>query len=432
VFEQLNFRVNFNKADYSNISFSDEDKEVLRELGKQVAEIASRPRMDGNRKLWTKHNKLEKTRPLILCDPENGWNEIVRDEHIKCKNDVARHWECHLRKQIFWGNEMKDDYVVEPYFNLPHVYKEKQWGLSTLENFEYIKSYREDGGAFHIDAIMNSYDQLIDLTKPQININYELTNDLLDLAHEIFDGILEVRLNTVWFWSVGLTDDFAFLRGMENLMYDLYDEPEKVHELMKILLQGTMEKLDFLESNKLLSLNNDGTFVGSGGIGYTEELPRSGVNGQVTTKDMWGLAESQITVGVSPDMFEEFIFPYQKILMERFGLTCYACCESMNDRFDIVKSVQNLRRVSVSPWANKEIMSEKLKDKYIYSLKPSPSYIATSTINEELIRDDIRSALKTTRDNQVELVMKDNHTLGNNPNNIKRWVQIAREEIELL
>lgn len=215
-------------------------------------------------------------------------------------------------------------------------------------------------------------------------------------------------------------------------MYDLYDEPEKVHELIKILLQGTMEKLDFLESNNLLSLNNDGTFVGSGGIGFTSELQPTGFNGQVATKDMWGLAESQITVGVSPSMFEEFIFPYQKTLMERFGLTCYACCESMNDRFDIVKSVKNLRRVSVSPWANREIMSEKLNDNYIYSLKPSPSYIATNTINEELIRNDIKSALKITRKNHVELVMKDNHTLGINPENIKRWVQIAREEMEVL
>ena len=28
-----------------------------------------------------------------------------------------------------------------------------------------------------------------------------------------------------------------------------------------------------LENNKLLCLNNDGTYVGSGGIGYIDELP---------------------------------------------------------------------------------------------------------------------------------------------------------------
>ena len=31
--------------------------------------------------------------------------------------------------------------------------------------------------------------------------------------------------------------------------------------------------------------------------------------------------------------------------------------------------------------------------------------------------------------NIVELLMKDNHTLGHNPANASRWVQIAREEV---
>jgi len=29
-----------------------------------------------------------------------------------------------------------------------------------------------------------------------------------------------------------------------------------------------------------------------------------------------------------------------------------------------------------------------------------------------------------------EFIMKDNHTIGNNPNNLIRWTQIMREEIE--
>jgi hypothetical protein len=30
----------------------------------------------------------------------------------------------------------------------------------------------------------------------------------------------------------------------------------------------------------------------------------------------------------------------------------------------------------------------------------------------------------------VEILMKDNHTIGNNPQNVVRWVQIAKEEAE--
>jgi hypothetical protein len=33
-----------------------------------------------------------------------------------------------------------------------------------------------------------------------------------------------------------------------------------------------------------------------------------------------------------------------------------------------------------------------------------------------------------TRDNIVELIMKDNHTIGNRPENVVEWCRIAKEE----
>lgn len=366
----------------------------------------------------------------MLCDPENGWNEIVTDSQIKCVNSIARHWENYLRKLIFWGNEMNDDYVVEPYFDLPYVYKEKLWGVAGSNKKASEKKTQLDGGAYHIETVLEDYSQIKDITKPELDIDYKTTENLLETAHEIFDGNLSPRTNTVWFWSVGLTDEFTFLRGMDKLLYDFYDEPESIHQVMDILLKGTMEKLDFLEANNLFCLNNDGTYVGSGGIGFIDTLPPADFDGKVKTKDMWALAESQVTIGVAPDMFKEFIFPYQKKLMERFALTCYGCCEPMDERIDIVRTVSNLRRVSVSAWANKQIMADKLKHDYIYSMKPTPAHLAMPKMDEELVRREIKEALKITRDNCLEIVMKDNHTLGNNPDNLKNWVKIVREEIE--
>lgn len=430
MFEQLNFRVNFNGADYSNTVIPEKDKVILKELARQVAEIAARPVMGERKILWKRHNMLERVRPVILCDPENGWNEIIVESMIQCTHSVARHWEDHLRKQIFWGNEMNDDYVVESVFKVPYVYRETQWGVAGSIKTATEKKTAEQGKAYHIETVLEDYNQIPQITKPQMAIDHEATKWALESAHELFDGILDVQLNTVWFWSFGLTDDFAFLRGMENMMYDFYDEPDKVHDVMEILSNGMHQRLDWLEENRLLCLNNDDSFVGSGGMGFIDELPGADFKGTVKTQHMWGLAESQITVGVSPAMFEEFIFPYHKKLMERFGLTCYGCCEPMDQRFDIVKSVKNLRRVSVSPWANMEIMAEKLQNEYVYSWKPSPSHLAVPVMDEEVVRQDIRKALNITRNNRLEMVMKDNHTLGKNPENIKKWVRIAREEME--
>ena len=33
-----------------------------------------------------------------------------------------RFWEMHLRKEIFWGTQMGDDYTIEPCFNVFHIH----------------------------------------------------------------------------------------------------------------------------------------------------------------------------------------------------------------------------------------------------------------------------------------------------------------------
>jgi hypothetical protein len=73
-------------------------------------------------------------------------------------------------------------------------------------------------------------------------------------------------------------------------------------------------------------------------------------------------------------------------------------------------------------------MAEFLGNNYVMSLKPSPTPLAMPTIDEAVIRAEIRKDLYTTRNCNVELIMKDNHTLGNNPMNAVRWCRIAKEE----
>jgi hypothetical protein len=77
-------------------------------------------------------------------------------------------------------------------------------------------------------------------------------------------------------------------------------------------------------------------------------------------------------------------------------------------------------------------MAGKLGDRYVFSMKPSPTDLAMPTFDEERVRREIRRALRQTRDCRVEVIMKDNHTIGNDPDRVKRWVQIVREEAEAL
>jgi len=51
-------------------------------------------------------------------------------------------------------------------------------------------------------------------------------------------------------------------------------------------------------------------------------------------------------------------------------------------------------------------------------------------MDKKSIRQKIKDSLRKTKGCVVEILMKDNHTLGKNPDNIINWVKIVREEIE--
>jgi hypothetical protein len=406
-----------------DVRMTREDGEVLKRLAARVAGIASSSRMEEVRKLWKRHNKLEAGRPIVFCDPENGWNEIITEAEMECKGALARRWEMDLRKEIFWGEEMGDDKPVEPFFDIPYSVSADDWGVKV----EYHKTNSQ--GSYIWDAPIKDYERdLPKLHAPEFEIDWETTNGCLDLAKQLFEGTLAVRLKGTWWWSLGLTWPGATFRGLETMFYDFIDHPDGIKELLSILSKGFLQKLDYLQQECLLNLNNDGTYVGSGGYGFTNELPQEDFNGVVRTVDMWGFTESQETVNVSPDMYEEFIFPYEKPIMERFGLTCYGCCEPLHPRWHVVKQHPNLRRVSCSPWADTEKMAEYLQDNYIYSMKPAPAAIAEPEPRWKTIRQELRRNLEITRDCRVEVIMKDNHTIGKRPENVVQWCRIAREE----
>jgi hypothetical protein len=249
---------------------------------------------------------------------------------------------------------------------------------------------------------------------------------------EVFAGILDVQIRGAFYWTMGLTWCAIDLVGLQNLWLYMCENPEGLHRLMAFLRDDHIAFAQWLEREGLYTLNNENDYIGSGSMGYTKTLPRADCqgSGRIRTRDLWVLSESQETVGVGPAQFEEFIFPYQLSIVEMFGKTYYGCCEPVDNRWRVLKRIPNLARVSVSPWANEEAMAEALGADYVYSRKPNPTMISTGRFDEKQIRQDLGKTLAIARNCRLEIIMKDVHTLHDEPERLARWVEIARQEIE--
>ena len=403
----------------------DADKKILKELAKAVAEIASRPEQDVKRRLWGMHNDLIETPPLVFCDPELAWYEILPATTLQCQGSLARIWEFRLRKEIYWAEVIKDDRVTTPEFTVQYIFSETSRGLET-----HIIGGTGDG-AYCWEPPISDYSKVDELQFKQIIVDYKKTYKLLELAQAVFGGILKVRLEGSYWWSFGMTLDLIFLRGFERVLTDMYDNPAGLHKLMTFLRDENMAKLDFLESSNLLSLNSLGDFVGTGGYGWTKQLPVPGYDGShVRLLDIWGYAESQETVSVSPEFFKEYIFPYQNTILERFGLNIYGCCEPLDRRWNVIRAIPRLRRVTVSPWSDPESMAEILGKNYVYCRKINPAYMATAIMEEEMARTELRNTFRAAKKHccPAEVMLRDVMTLSWNPDNAINWTRIAREE----
>lgn len=400
-----------------------DDKAILREAAKKVAELANRPIEAEKKRLWYKLNSLQSERPLMVCDPENGWYEIITPDKLKCKSDLGRVLEFYLRKTIFWGEEMKDDTVITPIFRAHHIFEESNRGYDKVDI-----GTGQTGSYSWKPAIKNRDD--IEKLKPQTFIIHQReTDEYFGLLTDLFDGILDVRLETMWWNSCGMTSDLIFFLGMKKMLYLLIDEPDEIHMLMAFLRDEFLKKFEYVERNSLLCMNNNDMYVGTGGYGWTDELPQPDFNGKVRLCDKWGLSESQETIGISPEMFGEFIFPYQQELQKKFGLNCYGCCEPIEARWKYIKQIHGLRRISVSPWANEEMLSKMMGRDYIYSRKTPPMWLAAPVADEAIMEAGIRRTVELAGKGNLELIMKDTHTIGNNPGNCIRYVEVCRKVI---
>jgi len=398
---------------------------VLRELARQVAEAARHPVMEERRRMWKSHNSLRRARPMVLVFPEGSWRELLLETSLECRSEEARDMEARLRVALYYRDHIPDDNVITGEWIVEKAVTSTDWGLEGQ-----IRPSSSATGAWGFSPVIHTPADLKKLRFPQIGHDEKATGERLDRARDLFGDILTVKLKGISNISFHAMYIYTRLRGLEQVMLDMYENPEMLHDAMAFFEEGYKRMVQQYERLNLLSLNNDGTYHSSGGVGYTDELPAKDFDGEhVRPKDMWSSAQAQEMAQVSPEMHNEFILQYEKRLLEKFGLNGYGCCEDLTGKLDYVLTIPRIRRISVSPWANVDKCAEKLKDRAIFSWKPHPAHLV-GEFKERKVRDYIRHTLDVTRGCVVELILKDTHTCENHPERFTQWTKIARELAE--
>ncbi|HOL55250.1 MAG TPA: hypothetical protein PK699_05070 [bacterium] len=416
------------------MGISRKDRFILRSLASRLADIASLPVQKEKAQMWERLNKLEPVKPMVWIN-EVPWHEMNVDEGLtlQCRDEFCRKVEQYLLETLYQWKHLRGDMVIEPKIYCPKVIRDTGFGIKEESDIVRIDSNNPIVSR-HFHPQIEDEDDIEKIKDPEVIYDEETTELIYQSMCEIFDRILPVEKRGVpGFWFAPW-DDLVTWWGVENLMMDLVERPDFVHKVIDRLVGAHLYRLDQYEKLGLLSLNNGPVRVGSGGYGYTDELPKPGYDpAHIRSIDLWGCATAQIFVAVSPQMHEEFAVKYEKRWLDRFGLSYYGCCEPLHRKMDMLRrNIHNLRKVSMNYRVNVDEAVEAVGRDYVFSYKPNPAILAEAVWDVDKARAELENVLKKTKAKgcMVEVIMKDISTVNYEPNRLWEWAEMASELTE--
>ena len=380
-----------------------EDREILRKLGSEIAEAAADPVNEERREISRRIDRFEKVKPWITIFQE-PWNELNVDGELDphCTDGFCRGIEGGMRRTLYKWRHYPGDMTVSGVSTQPYCISDTGFGIE--EQVDIVRTDPSNSVVsrhFHIQ--IKDEDDIAKIKRPVITHDEEKTEELYQRRCEIFDGILEVkktRTSSFWFapW-----DSLVRWTGVQEVLMDMAARPEYVRKIFSHLVDCWLSRLDQYEEQQLLSAPaNQLTVTGA----------------------------AQIFSEVSPAMHGEFALQYEARFFNRFKRTYYGCCEPLHDKVDIcAQYLPNLYKISMSPWVDFRKAVENVGNRFIFAWKPNPAFVAYDHWDPELVRRDIKEkmAMASANDCIMEVHLKDISTIRYEPRRLTEWNQIAQE-----
>ena len=410
-----------------------EDAPMLRELASQYREMALSRRQRELRELWRAHNSLAKTRIPVVCSWDEGSNlagELLAGT-LRCSDPELRGYELFMRNSLYHA-EMEDDWTYEPFLTVQSERKhpdfENGYGLWGQK----VKQKRI-GQAFITVPTVRSIEDIGRLTVYDHEVDEAATTRRMEKFTDVFGDSIDLCLSRRPLYhrlgGCDLSTAMAELLGLENMMVDMALDPELVHATAAWLRDATLKQFRQAEDNG--DFTPHGGWWENEGTPYCDDLPDpSPLAGIHSAKKLWGFMAAQEFTLISPAMHKEFLFDYQKPIMEYFGLISYGCCENLTEKIEMLRDIPNLRRIGITLAANVKRCAEQIGESYVFAWRPNPSVVA-AFFDRSVIRKQLREGLEASRGCRVDIMLKDVSTVQGEPERLFEWVNIARETAAL-
>ena len=409
-------------VDGDEFATSSEEALILRELAVKYADACTDPCHSRRKRFWSDSNQLKGGMPPVAVFPEN-WHEVEAVSNLVCSGEGARSLEFQFRQLLWQYENIPDDCPLDQGIHVSKVIRSTGWGV----DFNTKEATAEHGSWGFVPGISGMEDAMR-IQTPILTYDAAASEEKLARVTEIFSGIVDCKLSGVKTYGFHLAAMYSNWRGLNGLYMDFYDAPELMNYILDRLTDGLSSMTEQMEALNLFDYNRDGTYVGSGGFGYTDELV-IGDSKMVSPASLWCNAEDQELAVVSPRMHDQFFIRRAAELLRPFGLNAYGCCEPLHDKLTALQQIPRLRKISASPWADVSKFAEALGRSCIISWKPNPALL-TSGYDEEQIYHVMREGIASLKGCCYEILMQDLKTCDGLPERSARWVEITRKALE--
>ena len=399
----------------------------LRLLAREYCEEALKPVNTERMKLHRAVNDLQMIRPVVLID-EIPFHELNFDGSLTCvcTDPLLRDVEAMLRRKLFQWKYFPADMILEPFIPVYKVMHSTGIGVEIQDDLINTNDGQGISAHWYHDQLATPED-VEKIHLPVITYDKEETMRRYTKIAEALGDIIPVKIighgcyTSPW-------DNISMYRGVNNLLVDLIDEPEHSHNIVSKIFACEESRLQQMEDLDLFELNQYSLHCTAA---FCSDLGKDYDGGKVLAKHIWGRGMAQIFASVGKEMHEEFDIDYMKKLLGKFGLAYYGCCEPLDTKMDIVEKIPNLRKVSITPWANVDVAAEAINTKYVLANKPNPAAV-TVPLDEDALRKEIGRTLAAVKRNNCscDIVLKDISSAGNDVKNMIRWEQIVMEMVK--